>query len=341
MNKGHATFNNCLVIGGAGMLGHEIARQLLGEGCSVRIMDLRPAEVDGVEEIIGDVRDPRAVSGAVQGMDVVFHAAAAVWNRSTPPRTYDEVNVGGTANVIEACRAAGVASLVYTSTMDVVVDGARPIVDGDEGLPYPRKVPADNYSRTKIVAERMVIAANDNGLATCALRPAGIYGPRDRYHLPGVLDAAKKGMPFRLGTGQARFSHVYSENAAHAHVLAARHCCPLSPVAGQCYFITDHHPATNLFDFMEPFVRALGYELPRRRIPYGAAYVLAWINEKINPLSNFNRFSVVQTCVDHTFVHHRAARDFGYAPRVSLDEAFRRTVQWFEHQGFAGKNQLL
>jgi len=137
---------------------------------------------------------------------------------------------------------------------------------------------------------------------------------------------ARKGNKLRLGGGRACFSHAYSENVAHAHVLAARHLFPGSSVAGKAYFIGDHYPATNFFDFMDPYLEALDLPVPRRRIPYPVAYALACVAEQVAPHSNFNRFSVVQTCVDHTYRHDRAERDFGYRPIVSLEEAFRRTL---------------
>jgi nucleoside-diphosphate-sugar epimerase len=328
---------DCLVMGGAGMLGYEIVRQLVAQGKRVRVLDLSPLPdpvVDrGVEAMIGDIRSARDVAAACEGMDVVFQTAAAVWDVRTPARTYDEVNVAGNRNVIEACRRLGVPRLVYTSSMDVVVDGRKPIVDGDESLPYPARMPRDPYSRSKILAERMVREANDERLATCSLRPVGMYGPRDKYHLGNIIAMARRGVSLRLGDGSARFSHAYSENVAHAHVLAAHNLRPGADAAGQSYFICDHFPATNLFDFMEPFLRALDLPVPRRSIPYPLAYALASIAEVVAPHSNFNRFAVIQTCVDHTFVHRKAERELGYSPIVSLEEAFNRSVRWLKDGG--------
>jgi nucleoside-diphosphate-sugar epimerase len=325
-------FKECLVIGGAGMLGYEIVRQLCAEGKRVRVLDLEPIPqppCGGVLEArIGDIRNSGDVENACAGMEVVFQTAAAVWDVRTTARHYDEVNVAGNRLVIDACRRLGVPRLVYTSSMDVVVDGRRPIVDGDETLPYPARMPRDHYSRTKILAERMVLEANGPGLATCSLRPVGMYGPRDKYHLGNIIGMARRGVSLRLGNGSARFSHAYSENVAHAHLLAAKSLWPGSVSAGQAYFIGDHFPAENLFDFMEPFLRELGLPVPRRSIPYRLAYVLAVLAEICAPHSNFNRFAVIQTCVDHTFVHGKAERDFGYRPIVSREEAFRRSLAW-------------
>jgi len=310
------------------MLGYEIVRQLLERGQEVRVLDIEPLEDRRCEGIVGDIRDPSAVDRACAGMDVVIQTAAAVWNVRTPRRRYEEVNVGGNRQVLDACLRRGISRLVYTSSMDVVVDGRRPIVDGDESLPYPPRLPSDAYSRSKILAERMVVEANGPRLATCILRPVGMYGPRDKYHLGTIVGMARRGVSLRLGDGSARFSHAYSENVAYAHVLAAAALRPGSPVAGQCYFVCDHYPAENLFDFMAPFLRALSLPVPRRSIPYRWAWALAAVAEIVAPRSNFNRFAVIQTCVDHTFVDHKARRDLGYEPRVSREEAFRRSVAW-------------
>jgi nucleoside-diphosphate-sugar epimerase len=333
-------FNRCLVIGGAGMLGFEIVRQLLTAGRQVRILDLEPAPEPICEARVGDIRSAADVAAACAGVDVVFQTAAAVWDVGTPARTYEEVNVAGNRLVIDTCRKLGIRRLVYTSTIDVVVDGRQPIIDGDESIPYPKRMPGDPYSCTKIQAERLILAANGPALATCALRPVGMYGPRDRYHLGNVLAMARKGNKIRLGSGRARFSHAYSENVAHAHLCAATHLFPGSKAAGQAYFIGDHYPARNFFDFMEPYLEALELPVPRWSIPYPVAYALACVAERVAPDSNFNRFAVVQTCVDHTYRHDRAERDLCYRPIVSAEEAFRRTLAdvkgregWLDGQG--------
>ncbi len=329
-------YRRAAVIGGAGLLGRQIVRRLLQAGKQVRVLDLRPPAVGSAEHLLGDIRRRRDVERACREAEVVFQTAAAVWDVATPDRLYEEVNVAGNRVVVEVCRALGVRRLVYTSTMDVVVDGRGPIVDGDESLPYPRRSPKDAYSRTKIAAERLVLSANGSHLAACALRPVGMYGPGDRYHLGNVVEMARRGRYVRLGNGSARFSHVYAENVAHAHLLAAERLWPGSRVAGGTYFVTDH-PASNLFDFMEPYLKALGLAVPRRSIPFRLAYLLGWAAETLAPRSNFNRFAVVQTCVDHTFVHHLAAEELGYRPVVSEEEAFRRTLAWL--QGDRGRNQ--
>ena len=171
-----------------------------------------------------------------------------------------------------------------------------------------------------------------NGLLTCSLRPVGMYGPRDKYHIANIIEVAKSNNNVKLGDGTACFSHVYSENAAHAHILAAKHLHSETSVPGECYFVADHQPANNLFEFMRPYLEELGLPVPTKSIPYRLAYFLAFFAEIFAPKSNFNRFAVIQTCVDHTFVSDKAERDFGYKPIVSKEEAFQKTVEWFKTQ---------
>jgi len=323
----------CLVIGGAGMLGLEIVLQLKKDGHFVRIFDLEELVIEGVETLVGDIRNLNEVEEACEGIDTVFQTAAAIWDPGTPKRVYDEVNVIGNQNVIDTCIKFGIPRLVYTSTLDVVVDGKKPIVYADESLPYPKKLPKDDYSRTKILAEKASIEANnEDGLLTVSLRPVGMYGPRDKYHIANIIQVVQGKNNIKLGDGTAEFSHVYSENAAYAHILAAKHLYPGSKVPGECYFIADHQPADNLFVFMKPFLEALNLPVPEKSIPYRIAYFLAWFAEKLAPKSNFNRFAVIQTCVDHTFVSDKAERDFDYKPIVSKEEAFEKTVEWFKKE---------
>lgn len=321
-----------LVTGGAGMLGRALVSQLVQRGKKVRVLDIERAADERAEVIVGDVRDADIVKEVCKGVDVVIHAAAAVWDPKLSPSLYYDTNVVGTQVVIDACLECQVPRLVYTSTIDVVMDGKQAHRFADESLPYPADPRKMNiYAYTKMLAEQAVIKANGPRLATCALRPAGMYGPGDRYHITNIIRNAKHGLNIRLGDGKAKFSHVFSGNVAHAHILAAEHLTPDSPVAGQVYFITDHDTG-NFFDFMIPYLEAMGIPPPRISIPRGVANILAWFVEKINPRSNFNRFSVYCTCVDHTFVHDKATRDFGYQPIFSAEESFRITLDWLKTQ---------
>jgi nucleoside-diphosphate-sugar epimerase len=334
-----------LVTGGGGFLGRALLRELARPESGidrVRVFDLDVSSVEAgprVDAITGDVCDPECVLDACRDVDVVVHAASLVdWGQTTPQHLA-EVNVGGTENVIRACRRNRVRGLVYTSTMDVVC-GASPVVDADEKLAFPARF-TNEYARTKALAEQVVLAANGPELATCAIRPCGMYGEYDPYHVANVLRIVKQGsLPVRPGNGRARFQHVYVGNVAHAHVLAMRKLlAPGTTVSGEAWFITDDTAAVNFFDFMEPILQALGHTLPpkSRRIPYPVMLTLGAAMEAAaflcSPFVRFTptltRSSVRFVCHDHTFDGSKARRQLGYAPIYKEDEAIQRTIDYF------------
>ena len=101
------------------------------------------------------------------------------------------VNIGGTKHVLECCQTETVRCLVYTSTYNTVFGGQR-VDRGDESMDYyPVDDHADEYSRTKALAEQHVLNAdNADGLRTVALRSAAIYGEGERRHFPRIIQVA-------------------------------------------------------------------------------------------------------------------------------------------------------
>ncbi|MHA1503999.1 MAG: NAD-dependent epimerase/dehydratase family protein, partial [Candidatus Heimdallarchaeota archaeon] len=90
MAKNNDDFERCLVIGGAGMLGLEIAKQLHQEGKYVRILDIESVtEVNGIESLVGDIRNTEAVRNAGKDIDLVFQTAAAIWDPKMPNHIFD------------------------------------------------------------------------------------------------------------------------------------------------------------------------------------------------------------------------------------------------------------
>jgi 3beta-hydroxy-delta5-steroid dehydrogenase/steroid delta-isomerase len=341
-----------LITGGAGFLAAALVRELRKPGHEgesppdeIRLFDVRPVDTDGEPGVValqGDVRSLPQLLEACRGVDAVLHTASLVDYGHASEATLEAINVGGVETVIRACREEGVPALVHTSTMDVIYAG-RPVVDADETVPYPTRF-ADAYARTKARGEQRAVAENDAQLRTCAIRPCGMYGEGDPYHVSNVLRIARSGgLSARLGAGTARFQHVYVGNVAHAQVLAMRDLLrPDSRAAGQVYIITDT-PAVNFFDFMAPIVERLGQKFPpkSRRVPYPLAYAVGTVVEitakLLRPLVAFQptitRSSVRIVCQDFCFDGSKATRDLGYKPVYSEAESLDRTVAWFAEHG--------
>ena len=231
-----------LVTGGGGFLGKAIVHLLLEKGyeiCSFSRNAYPQLKQLGVEQFVGDLNDLPAVIKAAGGCDMVYHVAAkaGVWGR------YDEFyqpNVVGTKNIILACRRCNISRLVYTSSPSVVFDGSD--MEGiDESVPYPDHFLA-HYPRTKAEAERLVQAANDETLATVALRPHLIWGPEDNHLVPRIVERGRAGALRRIGEHPCLVDTVYIDNAAQAHVLAGEKLTFGATVAGKVYFISNDEP---------------------------------------------------------------------------------------------------
>lgn len=341
-----------LVVGGAGFLGRHIVRQLLDHprfGKHVRVFDLRDPQIAGVERAItGDLRKAEDVVAAVEGVDVVVHVATATptSENALDKELMDGVNVRGTYNVVEACRHAGVRRLVYTSSASVVFTGDD--LDGvdEASTPYASK-PHDHYTATKIEGERIVLAANGARLATCALRPSGIFGEGDTVMVPTMVRQAKAGkMKYIIGTGRNLWDLTYVGNVAQAHVLAAERLEVGSPAAGQAFFVTNQEPVP-FWRFTGDLLEGLGYERPSKRLPLGLVLAIAMMFEYIiRPLlspfvklsSDFTVFRVRIVTRQRAFCGDKARTLLGYVPRTSVSEGLARTVAHFSHlrKGAAG-----
>ena len=315
-----------LVTGGGGFLGRAIVMRLLDRGYSVTVLG-RCAQPElaalGVRVELGDVAQENDVQRAVQGTQAVFHTAARVgsWGRA---QEFENININGTQNVINACKAHAVDRLIYTSSPSVAHSEGD--AEGiDESHPYPTSFDA-HYPRTKAEAEKMVLAANCQSLATVALRPHLMWGPGDTQLLPRAVALAAAGKLKLPGGPPKKVDCTFIDNAVDAHVLALDALSPQAACAGRAYFISQGDPMPQT-ELIIRVLAAVGVRGPYRTVPpaiirmVGAAaeswYTLRGIYDHEPPLT---RFVARQLTSAHWFNISAARRDLGYVPRVSFAE---------------------
>ena len=309
-----------LVTGGGGFLGSHIVKALRARG---DYPDLRAL---GAETVRGDITDAAATASACAGIDVVFHTAAKAggWG---DPREYEAINVAGTQHVIDGCRKAGVPVLVHTSSPSVVhVDGD--VEGADESIPYAEHFTA-HYPRTKMLSEKLALAASDEKLKVVALRPHLIWGPGDRHLLPRLVSRAKAGRLRRVGSGDPKCDTIYIDNCVQAHLLAADRLRAGAPLGGKAYFISDDQPV-GLWTMANRMIGCAGLPPVTRSVPAGVAYAVGATLEAAHWLLRLDkepvltRFAATQMSNAQWFNIAAAKRDLGYAPVVSVEEGLRR-----------------
>jgi len=326
---------NVLVTGGGGFLGSHLACRLLAMGHFVSVLGRHryPNLPPKIIQLQVDLCDPKAISKACQGQDSVFHAGAlpGIWGTK---KDFYQTNVDGTRHVIDGCLQHGVQKLVFTSSPSVVYSQTD-MENVDESTPYPSHYLSD-YPKTKALAEQMVVAANgQQDLMTVSLRPHLIWGPGDPHLIPRIIERATKGQLVRVGQGTNRVDIVYIDNAVDGHIRAWQALKPGSPVAGQCYFLSDGQPVV-LWDWINQLLTSLGIAPVTKSISYGMAKNLGWILEAVYRLfglagePRMTRFLAGQLATSHYFDISRARRDFNYEVMVSPEEGMKRLLKSLE-----------
>ncbi|MXQ90006.1 hypothetical protein E5288_WYG014047 [Bos mutus] len=294
-----------------------------------------------------DVRNAEALHRTFEGVDCVFHVASYGMSgaEQLQKEQIESINVGGTKLVIDVCVRQRVPRLVYTSTVNVAF-GGKPIEQGDEdSVPYfPLEKHMDHYSRTKAIADQLILMANGTplpgggSLRTCVLRPPGIYGPEEQRHLPRVASYIKKRLfMFRFGDRRTQMNWVHVRNLVQAHVLAAEALTAAKGhvASGQAYYINDGE-SVNLFEWMAPLFEKLGYSQPWIQVPtswvYLSATVMEYLHLALRPICSLppllTRSEVRSVAVTHTFQIAKARAQLGYVPdKFSFADAVERYVQ--------------
>ena len=316
-----------LVTGGGGFLGSGICRALRAQGHDVVSLQRSAAPelaAIGVAVRTGDIGDAKVVAAAARGCDTIFHVAAKAghWGSHAD---YFRANVSGTRNVLAACQQHGITRLVHTSTPSVVHAGGD--LEGvDERAHYATRFLA-HYPATKTLAEQEVLSANGPALATVALRPHLIWGPGDNHLLPRILARARAGRLRFIGPPGKLIDATYIDNAVDAHLKAAVTLQPGAPQAGRAYFISNGEPIATE-DMINRLLDCAGLPPVHARIPFGLAYAVGALLEmvygglKLKGEPIMTRFVAEQLATAHWYDISAAARDFGYTPRVSMDQGF-------------------
>ncbi|MGV8019096.1 MAG: SDR family oxidoreductase [Ignavibacteria bacterium] len=223
-----------LVTGGAGFIGSNIAEELIKRGEEVRVLDnfstgkrenLSEFGKD-IELFEGDVRSYHIVQAAVKGVDVILHQAAlpSVPRSIKDPITTNEVNIGGTLNMLDAAVKEGVKRFVFASSSSVY--GDNPELPKHEGM---TPSPLSPYAVSKLAGENYCrVFSNLYGIETVCLRYFNVFGPRQdpnsQYSavIPKFIKAIMNGeRPVIYGDGTQSRDFTYVTNVIEANVLAS------------------------------------------------------------------------------------------------------------------------
>jgi dihydroflavonol-4-reductase len=324
-----------LVTGASGFVGSAVVRALLAAGHAVRVLvrptsDPRNLRNLPVETRVGALEDRASLAAAVAGCRALFHVAAdyRLWVRD--PAAMRRANVDGTRDLMEAALAAGVARIVYTSsvaTLGLTRDGTP----ADETTPVGAADMIGPYKRSKFDAEAVVreLVAT-RGLPCVIVNPSTPIGPRDVKPTPTgriIVEAASGRMPGYVDTG---LNLVHVDDVAAGH-LAAFACGRV----GERYILGGEN--LTLAEMLAEIARLAGRAPPRLKVPRLAVYPVALVEETLARLTGrepFATFDGLRMAKKKMFFSSaKAERVLGYRFRPAR-EGLADALAWFRAEGY-------
>ena len=307
-----------LVTGGSGYFGSLLVDRLLQQGHDVRVFDLHDVDdrPEQVEFVGGDIRDPEAVTRAVQGCDVVFNNVAQV-PLARDHHLLRSVNVDGTRVLLDQCASAGVGKVVHTSSSAVFgVPEVNPV------LPTTVPKPEEAYGHAKLAAEWACLDAARTGLDVSIVRPRTILG-HGRLGIFGILfDWIADGAdPLVLGDGSNRYQFVHAEDLADACILAGGSEQPAVFNIGTDQFGT-------MFETLDHLCTHAGTGARVRAVPAGLAGAAMQVTARLG-LTPFAPYHWLMYSKSMWFDTAHAQQQLGWSPNWSTDDMFAQSFDWF------------
>lgn len=202
-----------IVTGADGFIGSHLVEDLVSKGYKVKafcmynslgnygwLENLAKNVREEVEVILGDIRDPLCVKGALKSNDIVFHLAALI---SIPysyvaPKSYIETNVLGTLNILQAAKELNISRVIHTSTSETY--GTAQFVPINEEHPINAQSP---YAASKVGADQLALSYwRSFNTPISIIRPFNTYGPRqsNRAVIPSIISQIHKEKVVKLGS---------------------------------------------------------------------------------------------------------------------------------------------
>jgi dihydroflavonol-4-reductase len=322
-----------LVTGANGFLGSWLTRRLVADGHETYALVRKSSDLSELQGIhcqlkFGDVTDLHSLLEAFPGMDTVFHLAGLVAYKRSERARMERVNVEGTANVLEACRATGVRRLLHVSSVVAIGAGLTPFDVLNEDSPYNISHLDLGYFETKHKAEQLVQeAVRQNRVDAVIVNPSTVYGPGD----------AKKGSrKTQVKVAQGKFNFYPSGGV---NVVAVQDVVDGIISAwqkghkGERYILAGEN--LRIKDLFEMIAAAAGKPAPQKEIPDNVFHLLGGVGDFLNIFgvsTAMSRENAWSATLFHWFDSSKAQRELDFNPRPAK-MAITESVNWMRDHG--------
>ncbi len=314
------------VTGGSGFIGRHVIRKLLERGYQVVALarsdsSAAALRAAGAEVVRGDIGDRASLRPGMEGADVVFHIAG--WYEIGNPdwMKAEQINVGGTRNVLTVATELEIPRIIYVSTVGVFGDTQGELADETYDAPARFRT---EYDRTKWLAHHKVaLPLIEEGAPIIIVMPGGAYGPGDRSFIATAMEMFYRGIPVLTGP-ETVVTYAHVEDIAEGIILAAE-----KGELGESYILAG--PAVPLGEMVDFWSYLTGRPAPALRIPARALNRLAPVMEAVGsvaPLPPLVSGEALGT-MGATYMAHsdKARAALGWKPRP-LQAGMLETFEW-------------
>lgn len=328
------------ITGATGLVGSHACEYLARKGYSVRAIIRSRKKSDpfavtwsnlGIEIVEADINDKDKLEIALQGMDIVIHAAGIV-DPYAPPTEISYVNVSGTRTVLETSINCGLKQFIFMSSLSVIT-GNNDQYNTDEKAPLV--LCGESYADSKVKAEELVTSPTyKNKINVTVLRPGFIYGPGERAWLPQLIDAVKNGRAILIDGGKKQTNVINVENlnlAIAASILNEK-------AFGQVYNLTDGENISKkrLFDTISDEIGAprIKKNLPGWLIKPIFDIISNVIKqmplEKRKKLARFSKAAYRLIGINQSYSVKKAQEDLNYTNLIPFEIGMAKTLAQFK-----------
>lgn len=313
-----------LVTGAGGFVGSHFAPYLAGRGFEVRAIDVHPPARpagSGVGFRVQDIREPRGLAAALEGVDTVFNLASVHLDVHATPAQFESVNVKALEQLIELSAAAHVRRVVQVSSVGVYGHVAHPPAAEDAPLN-----PENDYEKTKAAGEKAAReAARRTGLDLVIVRPSWVYGigcPRTAK----LIRSLRKGRFFFIGRANNLRHPVYIDDFLAGLELAA---AAGPEVAGHTFNIAGPRWMT-VEEMVGEFASALQVSRPAFHAPRWLGLSVGWAAEQVSAVTGaeppVSRRTLAFFENDNAFDIGAARQSLGFEPKTDLPGGARAVI---------------
>jgi dihydroflavonol-4-reductase len=313
-----------LVTGAGGFIGSHLIRYLSSRGWSVRAIDIHPvtgALEGNIEHRVCDIRDERAVTAALDGVDYVFNLASVHLDVHASFEQFESVNVRALENLVQLSAAGGIKRFIQVSSVGVYGHVATPPAKEDAPLH-----PENDYERTKAAGEAVARgAAERSGLDLVIVRPSWVYGagcPRTAK----LLRSLRKGRFFYIGRGDNLRHPIYVDDFVMGIERAAR---GPAEIRGRTFNLAGPRWMT-VEEMVSQFAHAIEVPPPKIHAPRWLGLTVGWAAEQVSAVVGaeppISRRTLAFFENDNAFDISAARAAFGFDPRTELPGGVRRAA---------------